>query len=828
MKSVAVGLIFFLCFIFLLGCDLRTDLFDKSNLKKSDLKVENCSPQDQSADVPFDTRISVWFSHQMNRESVYRSFHLSFNGEELGRNDGHFEWFDHDRVFIFTPFASFPPSTMVNVTLDSEAMDVDERHLLKGHSWCFRTAESENPTPLTAELLSPDVTEMAVDIYPHIIIRFSRQVLLYTAYTTFRLRSVDGTDVRIVTDGEVLCDGTTFIFTPTLRLREETDYVVEFIRIFKNGCEVYLEDLSGNTLEITFPSFHTTGNLLYVSPNGDDLDSGLENHPKRTIGSAIARAQELGFDTTIIMIADGDYHENVILEDNIDLMGGFQGDDFQNRDYQTVLYPLTNESTLQIIDVAECTIDGLIIHGNGGALAENATVLIDGGSSTLLIERCEVESSSGIASSNYGIWISNSSYVTMNNNTINCEGGASSCGIYINNSENISILDSEVYGGSGAISCGVLLENSENATITGTTLHGGSGNVNCGLFIDNTNAEIFGNDSISGGAGSKNTGIVVHGPGNRSIIQSNNRIEGGETGEVCGIVVSGFSSPVIQDNAMITGGSTSSNDATGIRVEDRSTPLILRNTIVGGRTISGEQNRTYGVRYVNDTAEKGEPCTLFNNFIAGGKLTTQVSDKCYGVYVKDREVYITNNTIDGGGNPYGYGYTFGIFCKDSGSTWSMHPVIINNYILGGNSVTSHGIYIYERDEENLSCAIYNNIFNANSCVFYAYTEYGSTGDIDALNTGLGASLFEPDPKSNYEDSASPSTVFRNISSADYHIRTATYPPVQNRGYWGEYDPSYLFLYAQEGALLDIDGQIRETGSGTDYNLIDLGADELLP
>jgi len=883
MKAAAAGLNFLLCLIFILSCDLRTDIYDKSNLKKSDLTVEFCSPADQSLDVTPDARISVVFSHRMNRESVYRNFHVIFAGTELGRNDGSFEWFDEDRVFFFTPFESFPPLTRVSVFLDSEVMDVDHRQLLDGYSFCFFTAENTDPAPLTAELLSPDTTEPAVDIFPHIVVSFNRQIQLYTAYATFVLRSLDSTDVRSSSDGRIDYDGSIFTFIPKTRLKEDTEYIVEFLRTTVNGTEVYLQDLAGNEAEFSFESFHTTGNILYVSPAGDDGESGLEGHPKRTIGSAVVRAQELGFDSTVIMIAGGDYHENITLTESIVLRGGYDADDFQTRNSTTALYPLTDESTLQILGAHGCTVDGLTIYGSTRPFSVNATVLIDSHSDGVLIFECELYSGSSPSSSNNGIWIHDSSVVELRNSHINCDGGTSSCGVYVEGSVWITIHGNDVYGGSGAFSCGVLLENSGYINLHGNRLHGGSGTSSCGLsiesshdvavsgcsirggtgddtleftcgvylknlsgdnsisgcslitggdapfteesvgiYIDDTSVRVFGS-TITGGAGERNIGIVLSGSQNHSVIENNNSIEGGgEAGELIGIEVSGSAAPVIRDNALITGGSTLNNDATGMLVADCATPRVYRNTILGGSTISGSQNSIYGVRYVNLTPDPGDAPDLFNNFIIGGSLNTQVSDICYAVYLENRSVCILNNTIDGGGNSSGY-RDYGVFCRAAGPEWTIEPVVINNYILGGNGDTTYGIYL-DHSGENLACAIFNNLFNSTRCQFFAGTGMSSISEISALNSSIGAALFEPDPDSNDEDTETPSTVFENITSCNYHLRSSPYPQAQNKGY-NAFD--YQWIYSREGALFDIDGEARETAGGLDYSLIDLGADELL-
>jgi len=820
MKPFIIGLILLTIFVSLESCNLRTDLFDKSNLKNSDLTVESCSPCDSTKSVPLNAKISVKFSNQMNRESVYESFHVAYNDIKLDRSGGHFEWFDNDQIFIFTPHEYFPPLTIVTVTLDKQAMDVEECHLLDGYSWSFTTAEEEDNTPLTAMLISPDTSDQAVDIYPHIIIQFNKQVLVPTACATFRLKSADESDVRTTRDGIFNCDGITLAFTPTRPLKVDEDYIIEFIEFIEKGNEMYLRDLSGNPLISTFESFHTTWKIIYVSPEGSDKNNGFIDHPKCTIGSAIERAEELGF--TDIMIANGDYHENVSLIDGILLRGGFQSD-WSIGNYETNIYPLSDDYTLQMMGITGCKVEGLNIYGSSGPLSTNASLLIDSRSDDICIQNCTVYS--GLSgSTNYGIYVNNSNNILIYGSTVNGGDGLLSCGLSINNSDGCSILGSTLNGGSGDHSYGLYLESSNAISVSRNTIDGGgetSSGECVGIYINNTSVNVSENE-ISGGIGQSNIGITINGPENFSIIEKNTSIQGGAAGAICGILATGCAKPVIRDNGLITGGVTSSNSACGIRVENWAGPQIYRNTIVGGRTTSGAQNKIFGIKY-KSTFVPINTCNLFNNFIVGGKQDTQKSDVCYGVYIENINVNIVNNTIDGGGNINSPVDSYGIFCNDTSGGWLIDPVIINNYVLGGNGDPGYGIYL-NNNSEDLSCAIFNNIFNTTSCEFYAGTGNSSTSIIDALNGEIGGVLFEPDPTDNIEDPNPPEVVFVNRIDSDYHIidPSAT-SPIRD---WGYNNDVYSYIYNEEEILYDIDNMLRKTAHGTDFSLIDLGADEI--
>ncbi|MBA7544502.1 hypothetical protein ES705_36858 [subsurface metagenome] len=458
--------------------------------------------------------------------------------------------------------------------------------------------------------------------------------------------------------------------------------------------EVYVQDLAGNLLITTFDSFHTTENIIFVSPDGNDADTGFKTNPKRSITSAIERAAELGF--PYIMIANGDYEEDINMINDILLRGGYQTDWFA-RDFNTNIYPVSSNYTLQFLNVSGPAIDGLNIYGNNNSTNETSAVLINN-SNNIVIENCNIYGSTdGVLGDVYGIYIENANYITVKDNIIN-------------------------------------------------------------------------------------------------------------------------------------GGITSGGSTHGIKITDSAKVDIYRNTIIGGKGIDGAETNI-GIMYEH-TLVPEKYYNLFNNFIVGGTQDTNPSDLCYGVYIKNTNVNIINNTIDGGGNLYSPEYTYytyGIFCTDDSGGWQINPIIINNYILGGNGDPSYGIFL-NNDNGNLSCAIFTNIFNALFCDFYAGSLYSIAPSIGALHGGTGADISEPNPADNLEDTNSPNPkdnpepVFTDWKNSNYHINlsSTSCSLVEDKGHDGDYND----LYAEEGIIKDIDGIERDTDGGTNYRLIDLGADEI--
>jgi len=522
-----------------------------------------------------------------------------------------------------------------------------------------------------------------------------------------------------------------------------------------------------------------------------------------------------------------------------------------------------------------------------GILAEKSTLTIDwcgsiqgmdadesagNGSYGMYLSECSGELSNigQISSSNgnesCGLYIKNSEDIALVETAVRSHTAAIAPGIYIAYSSDITIQDSsEIRGGQDgplgrAVSVGIDIIYSDDVTITGSTIKGYRGTeANYGIRIDKSESGfVIQNNDITGGEISASplsaiqesigivitdaaadiagntvrgnvasnsavtAGIKLSGGSNTSTVHGNPLVKGGEggTGTVYGITITNGAAPAIYGNELIEGGTTEGNTF-GVYASGGSVPSIYRNTIIGGVDTSGAFDN-YGVRYDNDAIPSGE-CNLFNNFISGGSQDTHTFCNGYGVCIRNTDVNILNNTIDGGGDPAADGNTYAIYADDDmiPADWRINVEIVNNYLLGGNSAAAaYGVYLNDTAGD-LNGVIYHNVFNTANLHHFASSGGGDSNTLALLDGGVGGALFDPDPANNHEDPSAPDITFSDWPGGNFTI-TPPYPAVQDLGYNGGLPYDALDLYSRPGAGYDRHGEVRPTA----YNLRDLGADEL--
>jgi hypothetical protein len=197
-----------------------------------------------------------------------------------------------------------------------------------------------------------------------------------------------------------------------------------------------------------------------------------------------------------------------------------------------------------------------------------------------------------------------------------------------------------VQAGSGITSATIV----DGFTIAGATVLSEPGDIyQAGLFI--TGAPTIQNNVLDGGSGQALTfsGAVVV-SGSSPIIQ-NNAIVTGKSGTNYGLYLSG-SSATIRNNS-IDGSNVNSNNAYGIMSTAGGSPIMYNNTIF--RLYS---NYTYGIR-----TNGGVP-KILNNYIDAGKSGNSAS----GIYFENASTPTIINNIISGANT---GQTYGINEKDS-------------------------------------------------------------------------------------------------------------------------------------------------------------------
>lgn len=243
--------------------------------------------------------------------------------------------------------------------------------------------------------------------------------------------------------------------------------------------------------------------ILFVrSNNGADSNSGEQGSPFLTISKAIETMKSKNA-TGQIRIAAGIYNESISLPDGISLFGGYDINNWENRNnkdrtnvnYRTRIVGTANTTiTVEANSSKPIKIDGLNILGKNSSnsialdLRSNITLsnnTIDGTSTT----------STGVAISNC------SSSLLLNNDIWSTSPHA--YGIYVNNAS-LSIINNVIRGGSTS---GIYITGNSNVKIFSNTLSNASKNIEInGIGVT---AQIKNNLIVNGVYGVHNTNGVV-------------------------------------------------------------------------------------------------------------------------------------------------------------------------------------------------------------------------------------------------------------------------------------------------------------------------------
>jgi len=443
-------------------------------------------------------------------------------------------------------------------------------------------------------------------------------------------------------------------------------------------------DLAGNNSLISL-NYYVSDGSIYVSYNSA-LEKGTLTSPFKTIQAAVVQASTLfGGSAVTVKVKAGTYNEAVVLANGVSLYGGYSSNgsflesDRQPANATTIQSNVTSggvlngepEATIKIDNVSTAsTIDGFVINGpNGGSILSSAGVKM----------------------------INSSNAITLSNNTISgggSSGTTTSYGVYLTVISGSNIQNNTISGGGTAITnntYGLYASGISNTVIQNNTISGGLGNstVNGIYAKDSSYFQIINNSSITGrtDASSSSYAYGIYLSNNSSpLIQLNAEIRGGlSSTNSFGINVSN-SSPDILENAKIVGGVSSSSDAAGINISGSSysasgTQSISKNTIIGGEGTTSTQ--TFGIRIsdqsFSNTFSSSHP--IINNTIIGNMISSQNS---YGI------------------------------CILASPNPNMSPFIFNNVIFGGQATaTTYGIAV-NSNPSTIPIKIYNNTINAGS------------------------------------------------------------------------------------------------------------------
>jgi len=703
-KGILVSL---LSAVLMSGCMNRESLYDLASIHSSEVpSIIVSDPADGLADVPVDALIGMLFSRPMDRSSVEQSFRFSCSGQTYYASNGTFHWDTSGRLAVFEPDPpfEFPGNAGVTVRMDP-AQATDGLRMRHGFEWRFTTGAAADPgTLFNITGAGGSYTTLPLGLQKtdtRISIDFDKKMLRSTVEGSFLLMSSDFQDVRTFDHGhfewsEPTAGTERATFVPAEQLMPNKTYMV-----YLNGNGISARDIAGNTLNPGSPlsppfSLETIDNAIYVSASGNNMNEGFHRSvPVQDMATGIIRALAYGF--THLKVAQGTYIENLVFDNptfnNFRVQAGWNAD-FSAYDPDPLMFPATVQAaasgyTLTLSGVTGFTLQGIAIQGPDTAVPDiNGALLINAGGSGILIDRCALTGSNA-AEEGRGMRITGgsrnieirSSYIFGSNNT----GTNHGCGISIEGARAIHIHDNrDIEGGGAAMSN------------TAIDIYGSSSDV----LIEK-------NEKITGGWEGKPHGILIGADAQNITVQKNLYIEGAiatGAGPAFAVYMSGNASALIQDNQEINGGQTFDRDTYGLWVENGAVANIYRNTIIGGEDIGvGAPNVHAGIML----SGSGN-CNVFNNFVLGGRSTTDPSNSCYGIFILNSDADIVNNTIDGQGAP-GAVLTAALYGKTTRSN------VINNILMGGEGVLQHGIVLSELNSSINDLLIYYNAFGKDMC-----------------------------------------------------------------------------------------------------------------
>jgi hypothetical protein len=198
-------------------------------------------------------------------------------------------------------------------------------------------------------------------------------------------------------------------------------------------------------------AFSSHNKSLYVNAKANGMEDGSRNHPYKTIGSAIDKADS----NTEIHVSKGEYVENITLKKGIKLFG----EDADN----TILKAKKDKwSTVYMADNSEID-DFTITRGDRGIWV--------GKHAKVNIINCIVKYNDGDGIGVEGDGMSKSNQVYISKTEIRNNNQA---GIYVAGSRRIVVMDSDIYDNSND---GIDLPRATSAYLAGNSIknNGGSG-----------------------------------------------------------------------------------------------------------------------------------------------------------------------------------------------------------------------------------------------------------------------------------------------------------------------------------------------------------------
>ncbi|MGO8996369.1 MAG: hypothetical protein ACLQVI_23900 [Polyangiaceae bacterium] len=374
-----------------------------------------------------------------------------------------------------------------------------------------------------------------------------------------------------------------------------------------------------------------SGNIVYVSPTGSDLHTGLSPLlPKRTIVSALAEAATLS-GVPQVHVCAGTYSEAKLqVTTDVALTGSYacsgNGAWTRTATYGYPTFDGTNQTTIENADtvsqlatlsvsgtVTSATmIDGFTIEGGTSTIAAMTGVHVLSGSP--IISNDEIEGGSGSGNANgsgsYGVIADDTAAPEITACIIDGGSGSGytgSIGVSLNTTGAVNLHGAIISGGTGTLvpssggnfaAIGVHVRASLTAStplselvVVGTDSKGVSAN-SAGVYIDTagTSAAIVLCD-ITGGTGTAaalSAGVYVNTSGNSTVTLLDDRIYGGSQAgtpsQTFGVDVIAAGT-ILVANSMIHAGTVplaSGDLAVGVALAATASPGIVYDTIYTG------------------------------------------------------------------------------------------------------------------------------------------------------------------------------------------------------------------------------------------------------
>nr|HPM77588.1 putative metal-binding motif-containing protein [bacterium] len=506
---------------------------------------------------------------------------------------------------------------------------------------------------------------------------------------------------------------------------------------------------------------------LYVSPDGDDGNSGSAEQPFKTIAHAVGGGHTTG---KVVFAAAGVYHEQV--DTQVSIFGGYNKDTWE-RDIEANETKITYSGGMYALRVYGADkedivrIQGLTIEhdGDGG---ESVAVIAQTGA---WLARNTILSLSG-ADNSVGVNLAGGQYVLFANAIYGGPASSSSTGVVQQSDAEALYADNTIYGaGAGSPGVGVALNIAGYATIIGNTINAGAVNSFYSIGV-NLTAVAATDDPV----------LVIA-----------NEIDGGTlsgmTLSATGVMIDETCATWLVNN-VIDGGdgrlSTASPKTVGVYAEAET--LMIANEIDGGLSA----NETDGV-WLNADAR------LINNVIYGGLGT----DNSNGVLAYEGSARLIHNVIKGTSAQIGScALSQGVYVKQNAQ-----GLLVNNIVYGGSGTDA---YCVAPEGLSANVSLINNdlLFGAGGCAVY---------DGGCFTTMLTVNGCTWDNCAEAQGNISVEPQF--AGGDDYHLTADSQcidVGVDSRG-WD----------ATRWALYDIDGDLRPVG-GWDLGLDEYVAPKILP